>query len=106
MLAGVCSQTGFFGQSRKLIELTGIKMSESYRHRGKPHDRSIAAGSVGTLAGSECILVSNVIAQCTSGGDADVEASPVYGILPAFPPINVTVGLVIQVPANRGDAIS
>src|SRR5262245_1477389 len=80
-------------------------MGISDRNWSQSHNRAIAAGPVRAVAGSKSVLVGDEIAQRISGGDADVEAAPVHGILACFPPLNVTVGLVIQVPACRGDAV-
>jgi len=92
LFAGVCRQARFFGQPGKLIYLIGVKMAEPDRHRSQPHDRTIAAGPVGSVAGSEGVFLGDEVSQRTSGGDPDVEASTVHGILAGLPPLNVTVG--------------
>ena len=50
-------------------------------------------------------LLCRIGGQGTSGRDADVEAVPVDGILAGLPPLDVAVGLVIQIPADGGDAV-
>src|ERR1700722_18869300 len=81
-------------------------LSVSNRHRSQPHNRAIAAGLVRCIARRKSILMREKSIQGISRRDADVETTPVHGILASLPPLDVSVGLVVQVPADRGDAIS
>ena len=65
----------------------------------------VAAGSIRAVSRSQCVLLGGEFAQGASCRDADVEAAPVDGILASLPPLDVSAGLVVQVPAHRGDAV-
>lgn len=80
-------------------------MGKSHWHRSQPHDRAIAAGVLGTIAGGEGVSLRSEFAQRGTSGIADVETTSVHGVRAGFPPLNVTVGLIIQVPADRTDAV-
>src|SRR5262249_13081 len=75
------------------------------RHRCQAHDRTVATCPAGAIARGTGVAAGEVPAQRCHGGDTDVEDSAVDGVLARTPPLEVTLSLVVDVPADVGDAV-
>ena len=103
--AGVGRQARFDQQSDQFVEPVGEQVGVADRHRGQPHDRAVAAGPLRGVARGLGIAGLLETAQGAAGRDADVEAAVVDRVLPFSPPGDVAAGLVVEIPADAGDAV-
>jgi hypothetical protein len=103
--AGVGGQARLDGPLDQFIHTVGKQPNVPNRHGSQSHDRAVAGCMFGGVAGSTGIAGLLEPAQGGYGRVADVEAAAVDRILPLFPPPHVSLGLIVQVPADLGDAV-
>ena len=98
-------QAGFHQQSDQFVEPVGEQVGVADRHRGQPHDRAVAAGP---LRGSPEVLASPVFSKRLRALRVVMPMSkqrPLTEYSPFSPPGDVAAGLVVEVPADAGDAV-
>ena len=87
------------------VELVGKHAGVRDRHRGQPHDRAVAARPGVRAAGARGVAGFAEALQRGAGRNADVKAAAVDGIGAAAIPAQVALSLVVEVPADVGDAV-
>jgi len=98
-------QAGLRQVANQFFESIGEQMGVMDRHWGQSHDGAVAAGMLRRIASSPGIACFFETAQSTAGRDADVEAPIVDRVFAFAPPGNITAGLIVEVPADAGDAV-
>src|ERR1041385_6455614 len=80
-------------------------MSEVNCHRSQPHDRTISTGTFRRITGLGGVFCLTKSLQRIPSCDPYVEAAAIYGILAGLHPIDVTTCLIVNVPADRSNAV-